>query len=64
VMLNRNKVHRACFEREIYSLLDHPFLPTLYTSFQVSSMSYVATLVILKLLNNEKGTQLSCFWFQ
>ncbi|KAG2565451.1 phototropin-2-like isoform X3 [Panicum virgatum] len=34
VMLNRNKVHRACFEREIYSLLDHPFLPTLYTSFQ------------------------------
>ncbi|KAL6652992.1 hypothetical protein ACP70R_011917 [Stipagrostis hirtigluma subsp. patula] len=34
VMLNRNKVHRACIEREIYSLLDHPFLPTLYTSFQ------------------------------
>lgn len=34
VMLNRNKVHRACMEREIYSLLDHPFLPTLYTSFQ------------------------------
>jgi serine/threonine protein kinase len=35
VMLNRNKVHRACIEREIYALLDHPFLPTLYTSFQV-----------------------------
>ncbi|KAL6851462.1 hypothetical protein ACP4OV_020395 [Aristida adscensionis] len=35
VMLNRNKVHRACIEREIYSLLDHPFLPTLYTSFQL-----------------------------
>nr|AML76681.1 putative LOV domain-containing protein [Houttuynia cordata] len=34
VMLNRNKVHRACIEREIISLLDHPFLPTLYTSFQ------------------------------
>nr|XP_010927463.1 phototropin-2 isoform X1 [Elaeis guineensis]XP_029121749.1 phototropin-2 isoform X1 [Elaeis guineensis] len=34
VMLKRNKVHRACIEREIYSLLDHPFLPTLYTSFQ------------------------------
>lgn len=34
VMLNRNKVHRACMEREIYSLLDHPFLPTLYSSFQ------------------------------
>ncbi|KAK1578905.1 hypothetical protein Q3G72_034016 [Acer saccharum] len=33
-MLNRNKVHRACIEREIMSLLDHPFLPTLYASFQ------------------------------
>nr|AML77448.1 putative LOV domain-containing protein [Buxus sempervirens] len=37
VMLNRNKVHRACIEREIISLLDHPFLPTLYTSFQTST---------------------------
>ncbi|XP_039145243.1 LOW QUALITY PROTEIN: phototropin-2-like [Dioscorea cayenensis subsp. rotundata] len=37
VMLNRNKVHRACVEREIYSLLDHPFLPTLYTSFKTST---------------------------
>nr|AML76718.1 putative LOV domain-containing protein [Pectiantia pentandra] len=34
VMLDRNKVHRACIEREIISLLDHPFLPALYTSFQ------------------------------
>nr|AML77326.1 putative LOV domain-containing protein [Loropetalum chinense] len=37
VMLNRNKVHRACVEREIISLLDHPFLPTLYTSFQTTT---------------------------
>nr|AML78582.1 putative LOV domain-containing protein [Talbotia elegans] len=37
VMLNRNKVHRVCIEREIISLLDHPFLPTLYTSFQTST---------------------------
>ncbi|CAH9087112.1 unnamed protein product [Cuscuta europaea] len=37
VMLNRNKVHRACIEREIISLLDHPFLPTLYCSFQTST---------------------------
>nr|AML77357.1 putative LOV domain-containing protein [Akania lucens] len=37
VMLNRNKVHRACTEREIISRLDHPFLPTLYTSFQTST---------------------------
>ncbi|KMZ73380.1 Phototropin-2, partial [Zostera marina] len=34
VMLNRNKVHRVCLERQILSLLDHPFLPSLYTSFQ------------------------------
>nr|AML79188.1 putative LOV domain-containing protein [Idiospermum australiense] len=37
VMLNRNKVHRACIEREIIALLDHPFLPTLYTSFQTAT---------------------------
>nr|AML76481.1 putative LOV domain-containing protein [Delosperma echinatum] len=37
VMMNRNKVHRACIEREIISLLDHPFLPTLYASFQTST---------------------------
>nr|AML78592.1 putative LOV domain-containing protein [Canella winterana] len=37
VMLNRNKVHRACIEREIISLLDHPFLPTLYTSFETTT---------------------------
>nr|AML78905.1 putative LOV domain-containing protein [Pulsatilla vulgaris] len=36
-MLNRNKVHRACVEREIISLLDHPFLPTLYASFQTAT---------------------------
>nr|AML77584.1 putative LOV domain-containing protein [Masdevallia yungasensis] len=37
VMMNRNKVHRVCIEREIYSLLDHPFLPTLYASFQTTT---------------------------
>lgn len=37
IMLNRNKVHRACIEREIISHLDHPFLPTLYSSFQTST---------------------------
>nr|AHZ63854.1 phototropin [Gnetum montanum] len=34
VLLNRNKVHRACAERDILDILDHPFLPTLYASFQ------------------------------
>nr|AML78457.1 putative LOV domain-containing protein [Heliotropium calcicola] len=34
VMLNRNKVHRACAEREILDMMDHPFLPALYASFQ------------------------------
>nr|AML76918.1 putative LOV domain-containing protein [Heliotropium calcicola] len=37
IMMNRNKVHRACIEREILSALDHPFLPTLYASFQTST---------------------------
>lgn len=37
VMLSRNKVHRACMEREIMAMLDHPFLPTLYASFQTKT---------------------------
>ncbi|XP_010922472.1 phototropin-1A isoform X2 [Elaeis guineensis] len=36
-MLNRNKVHRACAERDILDMLDHPFLPTLYASFQTKT---------------------------
>uniref|UniRef100_A0A6M2F7W3 LOV domain-containing protein n=1 Tax=Populus davidiana TaxID=266767 RepID=A0A6M2F7W3_9ROSI len=36
-MLNRNKVHRACAEREILDMLDHPFLPALYASFQTKT---------------------------
>nr|AHZ63921.1 phototropin [Cylindrocystis cushleckae] len=37
VMINRNKVHRACTERQILGDLDHPFLPTLYGSFQTAT---------------------------
>ncbi|KAJ6814541.1 phototropin-1A-like [Iris pallida] len=37
VILNRNKVHRACAERDILDILDHPFLPTLYVSFQTKT---------------------------
>ncbi|XP_027911055.1 phototropin-1-like isoform X1 [Vigna unguiculata] len=37
IMLNRNKVHRACTEREILDMLDHPFLPALYASFQTKT---------------------------
>nr|AML78050.1 putative LOV domain-containing protein [Cephalotaxus harringtonia] len=37
VMLNRNKVHRACMERQIIDMMDHPFLPTLYASFQTKT---------------------------
>nr|AHZ63904.1 phototropin [Coleochaete scutata] len=36
-MISRNKVHRACTERQIISVLDHPFLPTLYASFQTAT---------------------------
>jgi len=41
VMMQRNKVHRARAERDILSLLDHPFLPTLYSTFQVSHLSAI-----------------------
>nr|AML79579.1 putative LOV domain-containing protein [Neurachne alopecuroidea] len=37
VLLNRNKVHRAAAERQIIDMLDHPFLPTLYASFQTKT---------------------------
>eukprot|EP00249_Psilotum_nudum_P023381 c28852_g1_i3 orf=777-4040(+) len=37
IMLNRNKVHRSCIEREILAMMDHPFLPTLYASFQTKT---------------------------
>nr|ACO52468.1 neochrome [Diplazium dilatatum] len=37
MMLNRNKVHRARAEREILGMMDHPFLPTLYASFQTKT---------------------------
>uniref|UniRef100_A0A126X317 non-specific serine/threonine protein kinase n=1 Tax=Illicium floridanum TaxID=13098 RepID=A0A126X317_ILLFL len=37
IMLNRNKVHRVCAEREILDMLDHPFLPALYASFQTKT---------------------------
>nr|AML77692.1 putative LOV domain-containing protein [Squilla maritima] len=43
VMLNRNKVHRACAEREILDTLDHPFLPTLYASFQTKTHIFLVT---------------------
>ncbi|KAG8045453.1 hypothetical protein GUJ93_ZPchr0008g12517 [Zizania palustris] len=33
-LISRNKVIRAQTEREILGLLDHPFLPTLYTHFE------------------------------
>ena len=45
------QVHRACAERQILEILDHPFLPTLYASFQVSSlMPLFRNLTIRKLV--------------
>ncbi|CAL0307133.1 unnamed protein product [Lupinus luteus] len=35
----RNKLHRAEMEKEILGMLDHPFLPTLYTEFDASHYS-------------------------
>nr|AML76286.1 putative LOV domain-containing protein [Selaginella lepidophylla] len=37
VMLNRNKVHRTLMERHILEMMDHPFLPTLYGSFETEA---------------------------
>lgn len=37
MVLNRNKVHRVCTEREILDMVDHPFVPTLYASFQTKT---------------------------
>nr|AML79646.1 putative LOV domain-containing protein [Mougeotia sp. BC-2016] len=37
IMVERNKVHRACTERRVLGALDHPFLPTLYASFQTGT---------------------------
>nr|AHZ63907.1 phototropin [Entransia fimbriata] len=36
-MIARNKVHRVLTEREVLAAVDHPFLPTLYTSFQTKT---------------------------
>ncbi|KAK6144537.1 hypothetical protein DH2020_021357 [Rehmannia glutinosa] len=37
VSLLNSDVHRACAEREILDMLDHPFLPALYASFQTKT---------------------------
>ncbi|XP_002982959.2 phototropin-1A isoform X2 [Selaginella moellendorffii] len=37
IMLNRNKVHRTLMERDILDMMDHPFLPTLYGSFETEA---------------------------
>lgn len=47
------QVHRACAEREILDMLDHPFLPALYASFQVR---YAEKLIyILAFLTDQNG---------
>ncbi|CAI9765147.1 unnamed protein product [Fraxinus pennsylvanica] len=38
-LASRNKLSRAQTEREILQLLDHPFLPTLYTHFETDRFS-------------------------
>ncbi|CAO2161717.1 unnamed protein product [Urochloa humidicola] len=37
-LISRNKLVRAQTEKEILSLLDHPFLPTLYTHFETDKL--------------------------
>ncbi|KAK4416070.1 Serine/threonine-protein kinase D6PKL2 [Sesamum alatum] len=38
-LASRNKLNRSQTEREILQLLDHPFLPTLYTHFETDRFS-------------------------
>lgn len=38
-LMNRKKMMRAKAEREILQMLDHPFLPTLYTHFTTDNLS-------------------------
>ncbi|KAJ0010196.1 hypothetical protein Pint_33957 [Pistacia integerrima] len=40
------RVHRACVEREIMSLLDHPFLPTLCVLSSILMLSVYAFIFI------------------
>ena len=40
-ILLSTQVHRASAERQILELMDHPFLPTLYASFQVLILTHV-----------------------
>jgi hypothetical protein len=39
-MVERNKLHRVRTEDEILSAVDHPFVATLFTSFQTSASLY------------------------
>lgn len=39
-MVERNKLHRVRTEDEILSAVDHPFVATLFTSFQTGSSLY------------------------
>ena len=38
-LVSRKKMLRAQTEREILQMLDHPFLPTLYTHFETDKFS-------------------------
>jgi len=59
-MIKRNKVKRALTEREILSTADHPFIVTLYWSFQSPSklyfiMEYCAGGEFFRMLQKQQG---------
>ncbi|CAI5514070.1 unnamed protein product [Closterium sp. Naga37s-1] len=63
VMVNRNKVHRACTERDILGKIDFPFLPTLYASFQTAThvcliTEFCAGGELYGILEKQKGKRL------
>mmetsp|Transcript_19707 Transcript_19707/g.55411 ORF Transcript_19707/g.55411 Transcript_19707/m.55411 type:complete len:402 (+) Transcript_19707:73-1278(+) len=63
-MIKRKKVKRALTEREILSTADHPFIVTLYSSFQSENMLYfVMTFcaggAFFRMLQRQPGKRLS-----
>nr|ATN45434.1 phototropin [Spirogyra varians] len=71
VMINTNKVQRVRTEREILSLLDHPFLPTLFASFETRTHVYLVTefcpgrelyMVVKQQMNQRLGEDLVRFY--
>ncbi|KAE8664959.1 hypothetical protein F3Y22_tig00112738pilonHSYRG01310 [Hibiscus syriacus] len=63
-LASHKKLNRALTEREILQLLDHPFLPTLYTHFETNRMNWSLELFIARSLLrlNVMGMEMDSFY--